>query len=259
MGMDINIMELMQAKKYIGHCCNNSFIVVDTRGLDISKDVKVSFSKKYIPHLGVDSVLFITETILHTLGMEVFEQDGSQSESCGNGVLLVSYIFGITEGNIFTNGGEIVISSNQEKITARMNLHESKVLGVGLTKDSMFVKVGEPHIVFLLDTIDLFNLKEMGKLLQNEYPEGVNVDFIQKINDSLYLINTYERGVNDITKSCGTGSLSAYLATSFFNNKNYTAPIEFRSTGGSHWVSRDENMLKLEVEKNFCEFEVLEI
>jgi len=76
------------------------------------------------------------------------------------------------------------------------------------------------------------------------------------MNESCYLIKTYERGVFAETKSCGTGSLSAYVAISRLNNKLCEKPIEFKSVGGSHWVSKDKNMLKLETLKRFCKSEI---
>jgi diaminopimelate epimerase len=42
-------------------------------------------------------------------------------------------------------------------------------------------------------------------------PEGVNVNFIQKISDSKFKIRTYERGVEAETLACGSGSISSAI------------------------------------------------
>ena len=246
-----------KCKEYIGSCCGNSFVVLDCRDDKVSKEKKVEFSKKNIIKYGVDSALFLEKSKRADVCIKIFEKDGSESEFCGNGMLLISYFRKLDRGKIEMSGG---IMKTVGDIKRQAILMDMKFLGskkVNNEENCVFVKSGEPHRVYLVDDLKKIDLIEIGRNLQKKYPEGINVDAIQKLDNSCYLIKTYERGVLAETKSCGTGSLSSYVAISYFDDRIHKKPIEFRSIGGSHWVSRNKNMLKLETLKRFCKIKAL--
>lgn len=250
-------VDLTNVKKYIGSCCGNSFIVLDCRNIEIDKQSKIDFSSKNIAKYGVDSALFINSVKGFDISLEIFEKDGSESESCGNGIILVSWFLGMNKGTIKLKNTDVVVKSSLGKQALLMNikfLHTEEVAG---EKNCLFIKVGEPHIIYLVDDLNEVDLIKVGERLQKKYLGGVNVDVIQKINEFRYLIKTYERGVFAETKSCGTGSLASYVAISHLNDKIYKDPIEFKSRGGSHWVSRSGKMLQLKTLKKFCEIKEL--
>lgn len=244
-------------KEYIGSCCGNSFVILDCCHDKLDRQAKIDFALKNIVRHGVDSALILKKSNGMDVFMEIFEKDGTESESCGNGTILTAYLLGLNDGKVEMKDNAAMIVGDSEKQGILMSIKFSDVEKINEEKNCLFVKIGEPHIIYLVDDIEKFDLIEIGKNFQKKYPEGINVDAIQKINDSCYLIKTYERGVFAETKSCGTGSLSSYMAISRFNGKIYEEPIEFKSTGGSHWVSRDKNMLKLETLKKFCKIKNL--
>ena len=249
--MDIN---MHKEKKYLGSCCGNSFVIFDYRNPGfLSKQEKIDFALENINKYGVDSALFLLKSNGMDALMEIFEKDGSESESCGNGTLLIANLLGLDKGKIEMKDNAAMVECDSEKQAILMSTKFAKIKKINNEKNCLFVKFGEPHVIYLVDDLNKFDLIKIGKDLQENYPEGVNVDAVQKINEHLYLIKTYERGVFAETKSCGTGSLSAYLAISHLNGKMYKEPIEFKSAGGSHWVSMNKHMLKLETLKKFCE------
>lgn len=250
-------MKIDEENKYIGDCCGNNFIILDCRNLNLNKQSKSDFAVENIDKYKVDSALFINNSKSMDVFMEIFERDGSESESCGNGTILVAYLLGLDNGIIEMKDNAALVLGDHEKLAIAMNIKFSHIENLYNGGKCLFVKMGEPHIIYLVDDIEKFNLADVGNKLQKKYPEGVNVDAIQKINDCYYLIKTYERGVFAITKSCGTGSLSAYLAIYQFDGKISKEPIEFKSAGGSHWVSKNKNMLKLETLKKFCKIKNL--
>lgn len=250
-------MERTIEKRYIGSCCGNRFIIMDCTNLNLSNRFKSNFAKKYIPLYNVDSAIFLERSNGMDVFMRIFERDGSESDSCGNGTILTAYLLKLKEGRIEMIDNAAIIKSNSKKQAILMSIKFSEVKKVKNSNNCIYIKMGEPHLVYLVKNIKKFNLAKVGKEAQKKYPKGINVDVIQKIDDLHYLIKTYERGVFDETESCGTGSLSAYLAILNFNDKISNRPIEFISDGGKHWVSRDCNMLKLETLKSLCKIKSL--
>ncbi|MFZ3043543.1 MAG: diaminopimelate epimerase [Minisyncoccia bacterium] len=245
--------------QYIGSCCGNSFVILDCRDNRLSRKDKIKFAKKNIPKYKVDSALFLGKSKKADVHMEIFEKDGSQSESCGNGMLLISNFLGLHKGSIETKAGIMGIRGDVKRQAILMNikLSNAKKKKVDDKKDCFFVKSGEPHMICFVDNVGKVNLDKLGKDIQEKYPKGINMDVLQKKDGTHYLIRTYERGVLAETESCGTGSLSAFGAISQFDGKIHKEPIEFKSVGGRHWVSVNKNMLRLETLKKFCKIKPL--
>ena len=237
---------------YLGNCCENSFILVDLRNSEMERTEKVLFAKEMIPRFDVDSALFLTTSKIADIHVEIFEQDGSQSDACGNGMLLISHLLNIGSGVIETKAGIFNFRCTDEKVSVILKLRNVKVEGVPRDHHFLFVRSGEPHLVAIVDNIQDIDLTKMGEDLQKDYRDGINVNIIQKVNDSKYFIKTYERGLFDITQSCGTGTLSSYTAVKFFTDKKQAEVVEFVSTGGTHWVSEKDGGLELETLRKFC-------
>ena len=257
MGLDITGMNIENNKKYIGSCCGNKFIILDCSDYQLSKKDKSDFAKENIVKNEVDSALFFTKNKDSSFFLEIFEKDGSESESCGNGLMLISYLLGLGKEMIVMKNGSTVAESSPDKQILSMDVRTSHIEEIGEENKCLFVKMGEPHMVYFVDDVNKFDLAEIGKKMQKNYPEGVNVDAVEKVDEFHYLIRTYERGVFAETESCGTGSLSSYIAISHLHDKIYTEPIEFKSKGGIHFVSKNKNVIKLETLKKFCEISVL--
>ncbi len=250
--------EALKAKTYVGSCCGNSFIVVDCRTVDLTKQEKAMFASTYIPRYAVDSALFIGNIEGFDAFVEIFEQDGSESDSCGNGILLIAYFLGLQNGVVWMKGGPAVVMGDFERQAILLETGRTDVKKLSDEKICFLVTVGEPHMVHLVDDVGTFDLLACGKKLQKSYSGGINIDAVQRIDESHYLIRTYERGVLAETRACGTGSLSSYLVVSHLYKMPDEVAVEFKSAGGSHWVSRRGTMLKLETLKDFCTIRAVE-
>ena len=78
----------------------------------------------------------------------------------------------------------------------------------------------------------MFPVFEIGKevrYLDLFSPEGTNVNFIQVKNKEV-IIRTYERGVENETLACGTGSVASALAAYF--NYGLKPPVTLLTRGG---------------------------
>ena len=61
--------------------------------------------------------------------------------------------------------------------------------------------------------------------------EGVNVNFIEKISDDQFKIRTYERGVENETLACGTGSTASAICMNFLG-RTKSGKITMKCRGG---------------------------
>ncbi len=174
--------------------------------------------------------------------MLFYNSDGSIGEMCGNGARCISrYCFenGISRGEqavIETTAG-IVTGKRIDKRLYRVRLNDpslielEKILNVdGNGINCSYVMLGDPglpHIVVdypsqlaalcgaqHLRDADRQKLFELGRKLRYhaELPKGANVNFVELIAEDELDELTYERGVEDFTYACGTGTGSSVAA-----------------------------------------------
>jgi len=103
-----------------------------------------------------------------------------------------------------------------------------------------YVNVGNPHFIMKWNDVEIVNVKEIGKAIRycNQFKNGTNAHFIQKIKNNEYKIRSYERGVEDETLACGTGICSsAYAMFKKFNERKFL----FHARGGDVKIDINEN------------------
>lgn len=237
----------------IGHCCGNSFVVYDGTTKVIPDIHKPDLARKAIVEHGVDSALFIESSDSADILLRIFERDGTESDCCGNGALLVAASNGLLTGRIATKGGTLSIICEANRLAllldiAALTSHSSHLHNF----PCVHVNCGEPHLVLVEQEEASVDLSHLGALAQERYSQGMNVSIISCKDRATYTIRTYERGVNGLTKSCGTAALAAHCALLFLGQIRNESRIEFISHGGTHWVSRNNSHVLLEVHRKDC-------
>ena len=163
--------------------------------------------------------------------MLFFNADGSVGEMCGNGARCICR-YGYEHGlagetqRVETTAG-LVTGTRIDKRYYRIRLNDPTTVKLdypdesgGRTYAGSYVELGNPglpHAVIpmsglaALQSRDLFDL---GRALRYHpaYPKGANVNFCELVGPDHVLIRTYERGVEDFTYACGTGSGSTVTA-----------------------------------------------
>jgi diaminopimelate epimerase len=116
--------------------------------------------------------------------------------------------------------------------------------------NASFLNTGSPHVVINIrdvmkdpgnpnsfyDNLDQFPVIEVGKEIRYHKdfePVGTNVNFID-FRDDVVRIRTYERGVEDETMACGTGSTAAAIVASI--NGFMKQPIRLGVKSGAELV-----------------------
>ena len=98
-----------------------------------------------------------------------------------------------------------------------------------VTLDGVFVDMGNPHFVVFSHAGDLV---ELGKALNDghpDFPNGVNLEFVDSQSQERLVVRVWERGVG-LTLACGTGACASAAAT--WHMRGTHAPLEVELPGG---------------------------
>lgn len=242
----------------------NDFIVFnkdEVTGLQFSPSlIKKLCDRRF--GIGADGVITVGRSEFHDFEMEYFNADGTTGALCGNGArcaIQFAEKFGISKGKsvkFLSNGvnfsGEVLEDGFiRFNLNSPDSLKENFIINVSGTEfNANFINTGSPHVVFFLDdptlkefnfggqysSIEDFPVYKFGKEVRNLNafaPAGTNVNFLE-IKDSVIHIRTYERGVEDETLACGTGSVASAIVT--YLQKQIPPPLTLVTRGGDKLI-----------------------
>lgn len=205
----------------------NDFIILDLRNkkkiLNLKKIAKLICNRKF--GVGADGLLVLEKSKKADVLMRIFNADGSEAEMCGNGARGVAYFIANkikkikNKISIETKAG--LLNTQVHKENVKINMTEPKSIKLDLTinlnKHPLhvnFVNTGVPHTVILCEGIQNIDVYHLGRLIRFHKkfkPQGTNVDFIEPQGLEHIKIRTYERGVEEETLACGTGTVAAAI------------------------------------------------
>ncbi len=188
--------------------------------------------------------------------LAVLGQDGRWGEFCGNGArACAAYLFAtypeykqfflVTQQGVHQiehKSGEYTIhlpspcfSSNPKFIRSREEI-ETKY-------GCYYVEILEPHLVYpgKLSDGELLALGRELNSLKNHFPQGINVNAYYLRDDGSLDVKTYERGVQRLTRSCGTGSVAC---VAFAYREKYLR-VQVVTSGGILEIELQENGVSL--------------
>lgn len=192
----------------------------------------------------VDGIAFLRRTG-DRIKMTFFDQDGTEEPMCGNG-LRCSTRYAYDRGYI--QASDTFLTDDGEKWVAVTDGVVQVSLGPGreftdVSTGSYFVFSSVAHLVIIDSVIDAIDVKREGAAYRYDaelcarlkHPEGLHVNFLQPGDDHVY-VRTYEVGVEDETRSCGSGAAAAgYIAQRVLG---YSFPITIRTRGGDITVDQ---------------------
>ncbi|MFZ2603713.1 MAG: diaminopimelate epimerase [Candidatus Omnitrophota bacterium] len=208
----------------------NDFVVIEKRNLaarnkSFNNLARQACDRKF--GIGADGLLLLEKTKKAVVRMRIFNADGSEAEMCGNGARCAALYL----------GSQLSALSSQLKIETKAGIIEAYILGnnvkIKLTDPTSiklnipleinnrllkvnFINTGVPHAVIFVNGIEKINVVSLGRQIRyhkNFSPKGTNVNFVEILNNNSILTRTYERGVEDETLACGTGSAASALLT----------------------------------------------
>jgi diaminopimelate epimerase len=88
--------------------------------------------------------------------------------------------------------------------------------------------VGNPHAVSFADSLDELSLGAPPRWdPPEEFPHGVNLEFVRRLGPQHIAMRVHERGVGE-TCSCGTGTVAAAAAARFHDQDQTALPVTYR-------------------------------
>lgn len=223
----------------------NDFVVVDNRR-GIVKDPTAFAREICRPHQGAcaDGLLLFESSKKANFTMRILNPDGSEAAACGNGFRCIALyahdILKYSSRMNFESGSGLIEAEVKQKNDVKVQLVKPRVFEmdgiVEVRKHRLhytFLDTGVPHTVIFVEGLEKVDVFEIGKAIRNHthfQPFGANVNFVEVKGKKEIAVRTYERGVENETLACGTGSTASAIVSVL---KGYTEPpVSVRTTGG---------------------------
>ena len=242
----------------------NDFVIIDQRSqnFNLNKDQIIKICDRNF--IGCDQLILINKNKEIDADVEFYNSDGSASGACGNGTRCVADLLskenGKKEITLLTASGSLkskILGKNlveteigipkinwQEiPLSKQLDTQDLKIEIIDRNNTKYIggtaVNVGNPHIIFFVNNIETFDLKNIGPKIENHplFPEKCNVTLAKVMNKNLIKVKVWERGAG-LTKACGTAACATAVAANINNLVEKTADIEFAL--GNLTISIDE-------------------
>ncbi len=232
----------------------NDFVTVNFSGAEKSTAELSALARRLCRRrasIGADGLLAVERSSCANFKMRLFNSDGSEGEMCGNGARCIArFAFerGIAPAEMSFETLAGIIRARVDKKFVEIDLgvqsFEDGWVDRPLSMDgaefrSCFLRVGVPPLVlFLQEELSRADCVRIGRAFRNSldlFPQGTNVNFVLPVGRQELLAVTYERGVEDLTDSCGTGGTAAALCAHLL--LNMPSPVEVHNPGGTNRIS----------------------
>ena len=252
------------------HGLGNSYIFINVFDFPLQEnilaDLAIAVADKDTG-IGSDGLILIHPTDKADVGMRIFNKDGSEGKNCGNGLRCVAkyaYEHQLVDEKQFTietKAGNVSAEvhgdrSQVKEVTVDMGvpiLKRSEIPMLGADQDQVVaepfevqdeklevttVSMGNPHAVFFVDDINEAPLTTLGPIIEKDqrFPESVNVEFIEQVNDKEIHFRVWERG-SGVTQACGTGACASVVAAILNGKLEKGKEITVHLAGGDLYIT----------------------
>ena len=205
----------------------NDFIFIDNMDRNLQVGDLASFAKTVCARqvsVGADGLIVIEPSDKVDFRWRFFNADGSEAAMCGNGgrcAARFAFLKGIAGARMSFETIAGVIDAEVKNDVAKIHLtaphslamdDQIKVGGSDIAIHS--VDTGVPHAIHFIEDIDQFDVFHVGREIRRHahyQPAGTNANFVLIVDDHTLRVRTYERGVENETLACGTGSVASAL------------------------------------------------
>ncbi len=236
----------------------NDFVLFDTEiapNLNLTEDFIRKICDRRLG-VGADGIILIKSSDSADFEMSYYNADGSGGMLCANGARTALKYVSINgrvrkDKVVFEAGGkkykgEIVNESEVKFYFSELG-EIKKIDNLQINGRNIVcyeINTGARHLVINVDDIkdtqevdlDSLPVVKLGREIRYSEqfkPKGININFVKFLGTELK-IRTYEKGVEDETLSCGTGSAAAAIVA--YKIFNYRPPIILYPKSGDRFI-----------------------
>ena len=249
-----------------GHGTENYFVLLPDHDGTVHGNLDATFVADLCDRhrgIGADGVMRVIRS--EALGiatdaewfMDYRNADGSVSEMCGNGIRVFALHLaqeGLVDADhpipIGSRDGVKNVTITGDTISVDMGVPEifetSKVGVDNHAWEAQHIATGNPHAVVFVDRLtDAGTLIDEPEYDQDTYPNGVNIEFVERIGAQHVAMRVHERGSGE-TRSCGTGACAVGVAAALADEADKPVTYQVDVPGGTvHVTWNDDNHLIL--------------
>ncbi len=246
------------------HGSGNDFPLIDARASALGDGAWAAVARALADRdgpVGGDGLLLLTGGDEdHAFGMRMFNSDGSESETCLNGLRCVARAgfaaTGCESATALLKTSDAVVVRDADIAVGVFTVREiagpasldvgawpmdvaadrivdTPIAGLPTTRAFTAVAMPNPHLVTFVDTIDEAELVRVGAACEaapDWLPNRANVSFVEVRGRDLF-VRTFERGVG-LTDSCGSAMAASTYAACLTGRIAYDTPTTVFNTGG---------------------------
>ncbi|MGN6277228.1 MAG: diaminopimelate epimerase [Sphingomonas sp.] len=247
------------------HGSGNDFPLIDARGIALDDDQWAAVARALADRagpVGGDGLLLLTEgDDDHQFGMRMFNSDGSEAETCLNGLRCVARAgfeaFGVEVARVRlkTSSAEVardpdladgvytvretVGPAGTDTVSWPLRIERATTIEETvppLSSDVAFtaVTMPNPHLIAFVEAIDEAELVRLGKKCEAApewLPNRANVSFVQVLDPASLFVRTFERGVG-LTDSCGSAMAASVVAAGLTRRIAFGSEVTVHNAGG---------------------------
>lgn len=247
------------------HGSGNDFALIDARGLDLPDtawaDVARALADRAGP-VGGDGILLLTDGAgAAAFGMRIFNADGSEPETCLNGLRCVARAgleaLGLDTATVRLKTSEAEVARDADLAPGVYTVRETAgpatlavadwplhgegeqiidrpIARLSPTLAFTAVAIPNPHLIAFVDEVDEAELVRIGAICEaapDWLPNRANVSFVHMRNDREVYVRTFERGVG-LTNACGSAMGASIFVAGLTGRLPFDQPITVRNRGG---------------------------
>ena len=239
----------------------NDFILIDNRDGKFSGNEHDFFCQicQRRQSIGADGILLIEKSDQYHFSLRYFNSNGHIGEMCGNGARAAAYYAHThqlapaeVQFDVLGVDYQATVNENWVKLAMPPPVEIQEYPGVVEENDFQeggYLNVGVPHYVLFVDDVEKIDVEKIGRKYRYHpsfQPWGTNTNFVQVVDHNNLKIRTYERGVEEETLACGTGTISSAILAKL--QRNIELPVTIHAPGGILRVDFDTDMTKILLE-----------